>query len=88
MNATSWATLWVFLGLLVFVGILVYMKVPGMLMAALDKRADKIRDELEEARRLREEAEALLANYKEKTGNADGGSRSHHRAGAPRGRGA
>jgi F-type H+-transporting ATPase subunit b len=70
MNATAWATVWVLLGLLVFIGILIYMKVPGMLVAALDKRADKIRSDLEEARRLREEAEALLADYRKKTGNA------------------
>jgi F-type H+-transporting ATPase subunit b len=71
MNATSWATVWVLLGLIVFLAVLVYMKVPGMLTAALDKRADKIRAELDEARRLREEAEALLADYKKKTGNAE-----------------
>jgi F-type H+-transporting ATPase subunit b len=71
MDATAWASVWVLLGLLVFIGILVYMKVPGMLVAALDRRADKIRSELEEARKLREEAEALLAEYRRKTGNAD-----------------
>ena len=71
MDATAWASVWVLLGLLVFIGILVYMKVPGMLVAALDRRADKIRSELEEARKLRKEAEALLAEYRRKTGNAD-----------------
>ena len=71
MDATSWATVWVLLGLVGFIGILVYMKVPGMLLKALDNRADKIRDELEEARKLRAEAEALLAEYKDKTGNAE-----------------
>jgi F-type H+-transporting ATPase subunit b len=70
MNATAWATVWVLLGLIVFLGILLYMKAPGMVLSALDRRADKIRDELEEARRLREEAEALLADYKKKTSNA------------------
>lgn len=70
MNATGWATLWVFFGLLVFLAILVYMKVPGKLAAALDQRADKIRQDLEEARKLREEAEALLADYKKRTSNA------------------
>lgn len=71
MNATAWATFWVFLGLVVFLAVLIYMKVPGMLTAALDKRAAKIRSDLAEARDLREEAEALLAEYKEKTGNAE-----------------
>lgn len=71
MDATAWATVWVLLGLIVFLAILVYMKVPGMLLAALDKRSQQIRSELEEAQKLREEAEALLAEYKQKTGNAE-----------------
>ena len=50
MNATEWATFWVFLALLVFIGILLYMKVPAMAVAALDKRAAKIRADLDEAR--------------------------------------
>lgn len=70
MNATSLATFWVFLGFLVFIGILVYLKVPAKLVAALDTRADKIKAELDEARRLREEAQALLADYKRKHGEA------------------
>ncbi|MGH6925172.1 MAG: ATP F0F1 synthase subunit B [Propylenella sp.] len=71
MDATAWATVWVFLALLVFLGTLVYMKVPAMLTAALDKRADKIRSELDEAQKLRREAEALLAEYKRRTANAE-----------------
>lgn len=70
MDATAWATFWVFLGFLVFVGILIYLKLPGKLVAALDARSEKIREDLEEARRLREEAEALLADYKRRHANA------------------
>ena len=29
MDATAWATFWVFLGLVVFIALLVYMKIPG-----------------------------------------------------------
>ncbi len=71
MDATAWATLWVFAGLLVFVGVLIYMKVPAMLAAALDRRTEKIRSDLEDARRLREEAVALLAEYRNKFGEAE-----------------
>ena len=71
MNATAQATVWVFLGLLVFIGILLYMKLPAKLFAALDARAEKIRSELEAARRLREEAEALVAEYRKKRGEAE-----------------
>ncbi len=72
MDATQWATAWVFLGLLVVLGVMVYMKVPGMLTKALDDRAVKIRSELDEARRLREEAELLLKEYEKKRGQAEG----------------
>jgi F-type H+-transporting ATPase subunit b len=71
MNATTAATFWVFLALLVFVGILIYVKAPAMLLKALDARADKIRADLDEARRLREEAEALLEEYSKKRGEAE-----------------
>lgn len=53
----------VLLGFLVFIGVLLYFKVPGMLGKLLDGRAESIRDDLDEARALREEAQALLASY-------------------------
>jgi F-type H+-transporting ATPase subunit b len=53
----------VLLGFIVFIGVLLYFKVPSMLMGLLDKRADSIRSELDEAKALREEAQALLASY-------------------------
>ena len=54
------------LGFLVFVGVLLYMNVPKLLMAQLDKRAEGIRADLAEARELREEAQTLLASYERK----------------------
>lgn len=71
MDATQWATFWVFLGLLVFVGIMLYMKVPAMALKALDARADKIRADLAEAKRLRDEAEALLKEYQQRRAEAE-----------------
>ena len=49
-----------------FVGILLYLKVPNLLAGLLDKRADGIRTELDEAKKLREEAQTLLASYERK----------------------
>lgn len=54
------------LGFLVFIGVLFYFKVPGMIGGALDNRAQGIQSELDEARALREEAQALLASYERK----------------------
>lgn len=51
---------------LVFIGILVYFKVPAKAAGLLDARAATIKSELEEARALREEAKALLATYDRK----------------------
>jgi F-type H+-transporting ATPase subunit b len=49
-----------------FFALLAYLKVPGRLGAMLDGRAAKIRADLDEARRLREEAQSLLASYERK----------------------
>lgn len=51
---------------LVFIAILLYFGVPGMVGGLLDKRAQDIRSELEEAKALREEAQSLLADYQRK----------------------
>ena len=51
------------LAFLLFVGILVYYKVPQMIGCLLDKRAEDIRSDLAEARRLREEAQEIYASY-------------------------
>jgi F-type H+-transporting ATPase subunit b len=54
------------LAFLLFVGVLFYFKVPAMLGTLLDKRAAGIKSDLEEARRLREEAQTVLASYERK----------------------
>lgn len=53
----------VLLGFLAFVGLLVYLKVPGKLTGMLDARAVQIKADLDEARALREEAKTILATY-------------------------
>lgn len=67
MDATFWATV----ALFIFVAIVLYLKVPGMVSKALDERADRIRAELEDARKLREEAQQLLAEYQRKRKEAE-----------------
>ncbi|MDN2582285.1 F0F1 ATP synthase subunit B [Aquibium sp. ELW1220] len=65
------ATFWALVGLVIFLALMVYVKVPGMITRSLDDRAGKIRDELEQARRLREEAQQLLAEYQRKRKEAE-----------------
>lgn len=63
--------LWVGVAFLIFIGIVLYYKLPGQIAKSLDARAGKIRDEIEEARKLKEEAQALLAKYQRQQRNAD-----------------
>jgi F-type H+-transporting ATPase subunit b len=65
------AEFWVLIAFLLFMGILLYYRVPKMIGASLDKRAETIRNELDEARRLREEAQALLADYQRRSREAE-----------------
>jgi F-type H+-transporting ATPase subunit b len=58
------AELWVAIGMVILFGALIWAKVPGMAAKALDARGAKIQAELDEALRLRQEAEALLAQIK------------------------
>jgi F-type H+-transporting ATPase subunit b len=65
------ATFVALLALALFMGLLVWLKVPGMILTALDARSAAIAKELHEARRLREEAEKLLADYQAKRAAAE-----------------
>ena len=60
------ATFWALVALLLFVAIVFRAKLPRAITAKLDHRAERIRKDLDEARRLREEAQALLAEYESK----------------------
>jgi F-type H+-transporting ATPase subunit b len=63
------AEFWVAVAFVAFALILVYYKVPRLIAKSLDDRAESIRKELDEARRLREEAQALLTDYQAKHRN-------------------
>jgi len=56
----------VLIAFVIFIGILLYFKVPGLVGGMLDKRANSIKSELDEAKALREEAQSLLASYERK----------------------
>lgn len=66
---TQMAEFWVAIAFVVFVLILLYYKVPALVAKSLDDRSEAIRKELDEARRLREEAQNLLADYQKKHRN-------------------
>lgn len=62
---------WVLVSTILFIALLVYLKVPSLVGKMLDERAAKISRELDEAKRLRQEAEALLAEYRKKRSDAE-----------------
>jgi F-type H+-transporting ATPase subunit b len=56
---------------ILFFWALIYLKIPAMIAAMLDKRSAEIANELTEARKLREQAAALLAEYQAKKAEAE-----------------
>lgn len=63
---------WVALAFLLFLGLLIYLGVHRKVTNSLDQRQARIKSELDEARRLREEAQALLAEFERKGREAEG----------------
>jgi F-type H+-transporting ATPase subunit b len=62
---------WVALAFAIFVGVLVKFGVPKMALSALDQRSDRIKQALDEAQRLRSEAQAVLVEYQQKRAEAE-----------------
>jgi F-type H+-transporting ATPase subunit b len=67
---------WVMISFALFMAVLIWKGVPGLIGKALDSRAAAIRTELDEARRLREEAQQLLADYQRKSREAEDEAKS------------
>ncbi len=65
------ATFFAFVAFALFFAVLIWLKIPATIMSALDSRSAEIAKELHEARRLREEAEKLLADYQAKKATAE-----------------
>jgi F-type H+-transporting ATPase subunit b len=65
------AEFWVAVAFVLFVGVLAYFGVHKLILKGVDQRREKIKAELDEARRLKEEAQALLAEYKRKQHEAE-----------------
>jgi F-type H+-transporting ATPase subunit b len=64
------ATAWVALAMLVVIAIMLWKKVPAAVGKALDKKIEGIREQLDEAAKLRAEAEALKSEYEAKSAAA------------------
>ncbi|GAB5481709.1 MAG: F0F1 ATP synthase subunit B [Parasphingorhabdus sp.] len=65
------ATVFVSLSMLVVIGLVLWKKVPAAIGASLDKKIADIREQLDEAKKLREESEELRAKYESRLRAAD-----------------
>ena len=57
------ATFWVAVSFFLFVGVLLYFKVPQKIFETLDESINKIKRDIEEAEKLKEEAKNILSDY-------------------------
>lgn len=71
MHLLAEAETWVAVAFVIFLGVLAYVGVPKLIAKALDDRAARIKAELDDARKLKEEAAALLAEYQRKRAAAE-----------------
>ena len=60
------ATFWVAVSFVLFVGVLLYFKVPQKIFTTLDESINKIKKDVEEAEKLKEEAKNILSDYEAK----------------------
>ena len=65
------AEFWVAAAFVIFLGVLGYFRVHKLVLSSIDERRERIKAELDDARRLKSEAEALLAQYKRKEQEAE-----------------
>lgn len=62
---------WVAVAFVMFIGLLIYVGAHRTIIGAIDKRSARIKSELDEALRLKQEAAALLAEYRGKQAEAE-----------------
>jgi F-type H+-transporting ATPase subunit b len=62
---------WVAVAFVILMALFAYLGIHRTVLSALDKRAERIKAELDDARRLKDEAAQLLADYKAKRATAE-----------------
>ncbi len=60
------ATFWVAISFFIFLGVLFYFKVPQKVFGTLDESINKIKKDIDEAEKLKEEARNVLSEYEAK----------------------
>ena len=62
---------WVAIAFLILMGVFAYLGVHRTVLSALDRRSARIKSELDDARRLKDEAAKLLADYRARQASAE-----------------
>ena len=64
------ATFWVMVSFFAFIGLLIYFKIPQKIKKALDDNIDNIKNQIDEADKLKEDAKNILTEYEKKISNS------------------
>ena len=64
------ATFWVGISFLIFIALLIYKKVPGLINKVLDDKISEIKKKVEESEKLKNDSEKLLSTYQAKLNNS------------------
>tara|TARA_B100001093_G_C26330185_1_gene801483 strand:+ start:152 stop:649 length:498 start_codon:yes stop_codon:yes gene_type:complete len=64
------ATFWVAISFFIFLGLLSYFKIPQKINQSLNGSIDQIKNEIEDAEKLKDEAKNILSDYEKKLSNS------------------
>ena len=64
------ATFWVAVSFFIFIGVLIYFKIPNKINNILSENINAIKDEVDDAEKLKEESKNILSEYEKKISNA------------------
>ena len=65
------ATFWVAISFFIFIGVLIYFKIPGKISTVLNNNINLIKNEIDEAEKLKDESKNILSEYEKKISNAE-----------------
>jgi len=64
------ATFWVAVSFFIFIGVLIYFKIPGKIISVLNDSINTIKTEIDDAEKLKEESKNILSEYEKKLSNS------------------
>ena len=64
------ATFWVFISFVIFIGALIYFKIPSKVIDTLNETINSIKNQVDNAEKLKEESKNILSDYEKKLSNA------------------